>query len=328
MNPLKGFALDEIPLEIRFDPLTGHTGRVFDLPYTPPPPPDTDELVRRSREMFCPFCPEVLHTSTPLFPEELMAEGRISEGGATLIPNLLPLDTYAAVSVIAPDHYIPMEDLDAPVMFDAFRAAVRFIRRVCEVDRDVEFCYINWNYMPPAGSSLVHPHIQVNCGGVPTNLHRAQLEGSRKYRDTHGTLFWDDFIEAETQRGERVIGEKGNTFWAMSYVPQSFLPDVWCIFRDHGSLHRVPERGLEPFVEGVARILRYFAMEGIPGFNMALFSVRNEDHFRINGKVCPRLLTRPIGNSDQTYFQAIHKEPYCVRPPESVCGKVREMFEG
>lgn len=31
-NPLKDFALDEIPYEIRYDPLTGETGRVFDLP--------------------------------------------------------------------------------------------------------------------------------------------------------------------------------------------------------------------------------------------------------------------------------------------------------
>lgn len=325
MNPLKDYALDEIPFEIRFDPLTGQTGRVFDLPYHPERP-DLTEVVKRSSEIFCPFCPKVLEKSTPLFPKELLVDGRIKVGKALLIPNLLPFDKYAGISVISPQHYIPIEDLNPKEISDAFSTTLIFVKRVAEVDPAVDFFTINWNYMPPAGSSLVHPHLQVSCGEVPTNQLRMQIEASRAYYEEHGTNFWQDFMEAEKQGRERYIGELNSTFWVMSYVPLSYIPDIWCIFSEHYSLVQLEEGELISFVDGLSRILRYFNLENIYSFNMSLFAIRQGEHFRVNARICPRLLTRAIGNSDQTYFQVLHKEPYTMRHPESECQKVREVF--
>ena len=327
INPLKGFTPDEIPLEIRFDPLTGQTGRVFDLPYRPPERPDLQKVVEKSREIFCPFCPDTLANSTPLFPEELIPEGRITVGKATLIPNLLPLDTYAAVTVISDEHYIAMEDLVPERITDAFIAAHRFIKRVLNADPAMNYFYINWNYMPPAGSSMVHPHIQVNCGSVPTNQHRLQIEACRSYREANGSDFWADYMEAEKIEKERYLGESGEgTFWVMNYVPQSFIPDVWCVFKGHDSLEFISEGEIFSFVEGLSRILKYYHSQNIYSFNMGLFSVRQDDDFRINAKICPRLLPRDIGNSDQTYFQTVHKEPCSIWRPESICPIVRDFF--
>jgi UDPglucose--hexose-1-phosphate uridylyltransferase len=325
LNPLKNFSPDEVPFEIRFDPLTGQTGRVFDLPYHPEPP-DLSQLVQRSREIFCPFCPNALEKSTPLFPKELVGDGRIKVGKALLIPNLLPFDKYAGISILSPQHYISMKDLTPEEINDAFSATLLFVKRVAEVDPAVNFFSINWNYMPPAGSSLVHPHLQVSCGEVPTNQMRMQIEASSTYFETHGTNFWQDFMVAEKEAEERYIGEMNSTFWVMSYVPVSYLPDVCCIFSTHYSLARLEEGELISFAEGLSRILRYFSLGNIASFNMSLFAIREGEHFRINARICPRLLTRAIGNSDQTYFQVIHKEPYTLRPPESECHKVRDVF--
>ena len=327
INPLKGFIADEIPLEIRFDPLTGQTGRIFNLQYTPPERPDLSDMIQRSKEIFCPFCPDALEKSTPLFPKDVIPEGRIRVGQATLIPNLLPLDKYAGVSILSHDHYVAIEDLTIEKMKDAFFAAQTFVKKIMDLDHGTDFFYINWNYMPPAGSSLIHPHIQVNCGEIPTNQHRIQLESCRKYYAENGKNFWQDFIKSEKESGERFIGETGSIFWAMSYVPQSFLPDVWCIFTEQSSLPSLGDDELLRFLDGLSRVLRYFYTENIYSFNLSIFSGREDDHFRINAKICPRLLPRPIGNSDQTYFQTIHKEPYSVIPPESVCKKVREIFQ-
>jgi len=326
-NPFKDFTLDEIPLEIRFDPLTGHTGRVFDLPYKPPERPDLSELIQHSKEIFCPFCPDVLEKSTPLFPEEVVPGGRIAHGRALLIPNLLPLDKYAGVSILSPEHYIAIEDLTDEKMADAFYAALQLFKMVAHFDPLTNYFYINWNYMPPAGSSIVHPHLQVNCGEIPTNQHRIQMEACRKYYEENGTHFWSDFIEAEQNLKERFIGKKGPTYWFMSYVPQSFLPDIWCIFSEGTSLNGLKEEAFLPFIKGLSKVLKYFSLENIFSFNMSLFSVRQDDYFRINARVCPRLLTRAIGNSDQTYFQTIHKETYSVWPPESVCQRIRKIFQ-
>jgi len=326
MNPLKGFSFDEIPFEIRYDPLTGETGRVFDTPYRPPERPEIDETVQRSKELFCPFCPDALEASTPLFPEELIPGGRIKQGQATLIPNLIPFDTYAGVVILSAEHYIKIADFTPKIMEDAFSAALVFIQRVVDFDPQVQFFSINWNYMPQSGSSLVHPHIQVNCGYVPTNHHRIQIEGCKRYVKEHGTSFWQDFIHAEKECQERYIAEIGPTFWTLSFVPQSFLPDVWCIFPECYSLIQLSMVEIASFLQGLSRVLAYFGQENIPAFNMSIFSVKEDKDFRINARICPRLLTRPIGNSDRAYLYTLHKEPYTVIPPESLCLRLKEIF--
>jgi UDPglucose--hexose-1-phosphate uridylyltransferase len=326
LSPFKGFSLDEIPFEIRYDPLTGETGRVYDLPYKVPETTTIPDIIQRSREIFCPFCPEELSKSTPLFPKELIEEGRIQVGQATLIPNLIPFDTYAGVSIISSEHYVGMADLTPDMLRDAFSAALLFIREVARFDTEVRYSYINWNYMPQSGSSLVHPHLQVNCGYVPTNHHRLQIEGCERYVGAHGIDFWRDFMNAELECRERYIGERGATFWTMSYLPQTFLPDVWCILKNHYSLDRLGDEELEDFLHGLSRILAYFNREHVPAFNASVFSVKDAPHFRINARICPRLVPRPIGNSDRAYLQILHKESYTVKPPESLCEGVREIF--
>jgi UDPglucose--hexose-1-phosphate uridylyltransferase len=325
MNPLKGHALDEIPYEIRFDPLTGQTGRVFDLPYKPEPH-EPLETVERSKAFFCPFCPETLEKSTPLFPKDVIPEGRIRVGTASLIPNLVPFDKYAGVAIFSSRHYIPMEELTAETMVDAFIAALVFIGRIAEIDPLVRFFTINWNYMPPAGSSIVHPHLQPNCGDVPTNELRLQVEACKDYSRQNGRSYWADFVKTEKENGVRYVGELGSTFWTMSFVPVGFLPDVSCVFTEECSLARLHDETLRSFLEGLARVLRYFRQENVFSFNVSIFSVREDEHFRINARICPRLFPRGIGNNDMAYLQAIHKEPFTVRPPEVVCPKVRDVF--
>jgi len=326
LNPQKDFAPQEIPFEVRFDPLTGQTGRVFDLPFTPPAVPDLKTIVARSKEIPCPFCPEVIEKITPHYPEDLVPEGRIRVGNAILFPNILPLDRYTGIAVLSRTHYMAMEDFTPDNMQDAFKAVLRFVKRVADHDPEVQFFNVNWNYMPQAGSSLVHPHIQANCGHTPTNQFRLQLDASRDYYERHQTLFWDDFVRAEKEAGERFVGQRGSTAWFLSFVPLTIVPDLWCIFTKHDSLIGLNDRDLQDFLEGLSRAIAYIGGEGFFSFNVSVFFVRESSHFRANARVCPRTLLREIGNSDHTYYQALHREPCAHRPPESLCEKVREIF--
>jgi galactose-1-phosphate uridylyltransferase len=282
--------------------------------------------VQRSKEIFCPFCPDVLEKSTPAFPEDIIPGGRLKVGAASVIPNLVPFDRYAAVAVFSDKHHIPMEDLSPETMEDAFLASLLFLKRIEAIDSLVRFFSINWNYMPPAGSSIVHPHLQPNASEVPTNHLRLQLKGAERYAAEYQSEYWDDFMEAEKRSGERYVGEVGPTFWVMNFLPMSFLPDVSCIFTGRRFLSDLGEDDLRHFLEGLARILRAYLDENICSFNLALFAVREAPNFRINARICPRLLPRAVGNSDMACPQMLHRESFTVYPPESVCGKFREIF--
>ena len=249
LNPFKGNTLDEIPFEIRFDPLTGQTGRVFDLPFKAEKP-DVADIVDRSKKIFCPFCPAALEKSTPEFPKDLIPEGRIKVGDATLIPNLAPFEKHAGVAIFSQEHFLPMENLTPETMRDAFSASLLYLKRVAQSDPLVHFFSINWNYMPPAGSSIVHAHLQPNAGDVPTNTLREQIEGCRRYWQENQRDFWEDLIQAEKQKDERYLGTIGSSFWAMSFVPLSFLPDVQCVFPEHMTLLQLSKEDLECFLGG------------------------------------------------------------------------------
>jgi galactose-1-phosphate uridylyltransferase len=327
INPLKNHTLDEIPFEIRFDPLTGETGRVFDLPFKAEKP-DVDDTVERSRKLFCPFCPETLQKSTPEFPRDFVPEGRIRVGDACLIPNLAPFEKYAGVAILSPEHFIPMEALGPEKVHDAFSASLLFLRKVSRFDPLVHFFSINWNYMPPAGSSIVHAHLQPNAGEVPTNEQRLQLEGCRKYRLETGRDFWADYGEEEKRKGERYLGEIGSSCWALNFVPFSFLPDVGCFFPEKRSLLDFEEDDIGCFLDGLRKVLQFFVEVNVYSFNVSLFSSKEEKTHRVNARICPRLLPRPIGNSDIAYPQMMYKEPFTVRPPEAVCPRLKEFFSG
>ena len=79
-NPFKAFSLDELSLEIRYDPLTGQTSRVFDLPYDPIEKPDFKAMAKNTQDMPCPFCPEAIEKATTLYPEDIIPEGRVNVG--------------------------------------------------------------------------------------------------------------------------------------------------------------------------------------------------------------------------------------------------------
>jgi galactose-1-phosphate uridylyltransferase len=325
MNPFKGHALDEIPFEIRYDPLTGATGRIFDLPFQAEKP-DVQDIVARSTKIFCPFCPAALEKSTPEFPKDLFPEGRIKVGDATLIPNLAPFEKHAGVAIFSQEHFLPMENLTPETMRDAFSACLLYFRRVAQYDPPVRFFSINWNYMPCAGSSIVHAHLQPNAGEVATNALREQIEGCRRYAHTNHRDFWHDFVEAEKQKDERTLGTIGSSTWLMSFVPASFLPDVQCVFPERLSLVEMDKDDVEFFLDGLSRTLKYFLEENITSFNVSIFSTKEEESHRVNARICPRLLPRPIGNSDIAYPQMMHKEPFTVRPPEAVREKVLPFF--
>jgi galactose-1-phosphate uridylyltransferase len=325
LNPFKGHALDEIPFEIRFDPLTGATGRVFDLPFKAEKP-DVADIVERSKRIFCPFCPAALDKSTPEFPKDFIPEGRIKFGNATLIPNLAPFEKHAGVAIFSPEHFLPMENLSPETMGDAFCACLLYLKRVAQFDPLVRFFSINWNYMPSAGSSLVHAHLQPNAGEVATNALREQVEGSRSYAEANHSNFWDDLIRIEKQIDERYLQTIGSTVWIMSFVPAGFLPDVLCVFPERLSITELSDDDIKWFLDGLSRTFRYFLKQNLYSFNVTIFSTIVEKSHRVNARVCPRLLPRPIGNSDIAYPQMMHKESFTVRPPEADRVKLLQVF--
>ena len=181
LNPQKEMAERRIPSEIRIDPLTGRTARICHFMKLEWERPDFDALVAGT-DAWCPFCGDRVLQLTPCFPGELIAEGRMRRDDMVIFPNIAPYDSIGAVATFGARHFIPMTAFTPAHMAAAFGFALDFFRRVAASGHpEAVYPIVNWNYMPPAGSSLIHPHLQVFSTSTAPNLMRQEIDASRRY---------------------------------------------------------------------------------------------------------------------------------------------------
>ena len=327
LDPNHNFEIKRATFEIRFDPLTQATGRIVHIRVPKPDPSDRDRMVERSLEIGCPFCGDSMARMAAKFPPDLAPDGRIQRGRATVIPNVIPFDAYAAVCLFSDDHFIPLDGFSPDLLRDAFLACQDFFLRVAAKNPEARYFSINWNYMPPAGSSIVHPHLQPIAGETPTNAQKELIRGCHEYVTHNLTHYWRDLIEKERALGERYVGRIGKTIWMIPFVPNGFYPDTMAVFWDCLDVLQLGEEDILDFSCGLAKVLRFYHSMGIYSLNLSLFSGRRGDStLWLNAKITPRFFPRPIGNSDVTYFGLLHREPISLMKPEDIASRMKVFF--
>jgi UDPglucose--hexose-1-phosphate uridylyltransferase len=317
-----------VPVEFRFDPLTGRTCRIVHYSLERIVRPDLSALEKRSRALTCPFCPPLVERITPRFPPELVPEGVIRRGRAVAFPNIDPYDVYGVVVVICGEHYVPLRKFDVDTVFNALLAAQTYIKSVRKADAAARYSFIAWNYMPPSGGSLVHPHLQCNAGYYPTDFQKQVLEASERYYRQKGTNYWSDLLEQEKRAGERYLGKIGGTEWLTGFVPKGRLSDVIALFPGKASITGLTRDDLHDFSEGMLRVFGYLDELNLISFNLSTYSGFDEEQFWAHARITPRglLLYSPIETSDQFYYQTLQDENICILPPEVACERLKKRF--
>ena len=211
-----GGAWTRVRLRWRRDPLTGASARILTgEKLQPSTRPDLTELT--AKPAFCPFDSESLETATVPFPAELTAEGRIRVGQAVVVPNIMAYATHSAVGIYDPGrHFIDLDEMTPALVGDALTAMVRHAQAVRRVDPAAQWSSINANYLPPAGASLIHPHLQSAHDAHGLTGQRLLVERSRAWKERHGS-YWAALVEQESvrivrRRGDLIISETRHGF--------------------------------------------------------------------------------------------------------------------
>ena len=175
--------------EVRVHPLTGELSRVIHVPLRRQMKlPDLMKMAEETRDT-CPFCPEQLAEKAPRFSRDLLNGGMLRRGKAALIPNLYPYDRYCVLVILSEAHYVPLEAWEAVAIEDGMILSRQFLNRVMEVDAGTRAFAMNWNYAPHAGSSILHPHIQLSAGAFASNRARRLMIASREMM-MRGGITW------------------------------------------------------------------------------------------------------------------------------------------
>lgn len=320
-SPLADFEEVTAEIEVREDPLTGRQCRIVPDVFLRPEDPQFEEFVTDAEGCF--FCPDRVEEATPTYPDWFGADrGRVGE--ATSFPNLNPYGAYSNVVALTEDHYVPIDEFTPRLLGDGLQAALEFVTAVLDRDDDAVFASVNMNFLRPAGSSIVHPHVQTLVDERGTNEQALRAEPARAYRDANGTSYWADLAESERDGGERYVGSTGGVEWVAPFAPEhhrhvlGVAPGV-----------DVPDpRGdvVADFATGLANVLSSYGSAGLNSFNFALHLVAGDDAIPPVLDVVARSVFDRYYWSDATFFATIHDEGVIDVPPEEYAAEARKFF--
>jgi galactose-1-phosphate uridylyltransferase len=328
LDPGNNMATKAIPSEIRKDPLTGRSARICHFMKLQWEKPDFEKMVAGTEKM-CPFCPDKVMNITPSFPEDILPEGRLISDDMILFPNIAPYDSLGAVATLGSRHYIPMIEIDAGRIFKGFKLAMDFFRKIHQ-KKHPESVYhlVNWNYMPPAGSSLIHPHLQVFATSSGPNLMREELEAAGAYMQANGSNYWVDLAKAEKADKKRFLGTIGRITWLSAYAPMGVAGDVLAIHKDALSTLELTDDDLYDMATGLTRLMAAYDQMGVYSFNMNFFSgAATDDHSRFHLLFSPRtFFNQALGTPDIGALRNLYNETLCMAFPEDINTRLRPYF--
>ncbi len=333
LSPLKNFEEETLTFEYSADPLTGRNTTVIrgmldyvNKFYTS----DADmvkALVEKTRAT-CPFCPESVNLKTPMFPKDFLAEGRIIEGDAVVVPNLLGHAERSILAVLGSKHHLSLNEFPANLFVDGFKGGIRYLQRLNEIDDSVRFPIFAFNYLTSAGSSIFHPHMQILVRDRPFFLTELQLEKSRAYYEHSGGSFWRDLVEAE-RNGERWLGGVGNVYWLVPFAPIRGLNEAQAIVDGKSNLLELSDGDLRSLSEGIVNVLRFYHLQGYESFNIVIISGPVDKHvkgFEVNLRIINRPGIQQSCFTDAWALPLMLWDGEAVEEPERLAKKLKPFF--
>jgi UDPglucose--hexose-1-phosphate uridylyltransferase len=287
-------------LQYREEKLTGYRCRISpdrSKRHHPQPlsiPPDTGD---------CPFCRDRIFSVTPVF-----ADGkRILRGESVTFPNLFPFGQDHVVTVITRDHWVDV--FSRQQMADALSGQVEALRQYDG------YASINMNFLPSAGASLVHPHMQGLCDVRPSQVMERYLIAGRKYQDHYGRNYWEELKNEERISERYLFGEE--ILWSAHAVP--------CGEREvRGILPVASLIEIDPYIDllsrGILEVLSFYRNLGTYAFNMSVFFDRTGDGqgFHAFCSLISRINPNPASMSDSAFMERMHFEPVIMTLPEDM----------
>ena len=308
-------------IEVRGDPLTGHTSRI--LPNRGLMPPNDFDLVAFARESqpSCPFCAERINELTPKLPPAIHPDGRIVCGEAVLFANLHAYSSHSCVSIYSPRlHYLPFEEMTEGLVADNLFTQVAYAKAVMAADPESRWASINANHMLPSGSSLFHPHLQGIVDSQPTTVQRMLAEVP--------TERFDDYLRGERQAGERYLGNTGRVEWLVSFAPIA-PAEVRAFIRGISSPVEADEDLVAELAHGLALALNAYAEMGFESFNLAIYGAPpGLGGYPLNLRMACRSNLGPFYRSDSTFLERLHWEGAIDLPPETIAERIGGRFRG
>ncbi|MBD3228267.1 MAG: hypothetical protein GF329_08755 [Candidatus Lokiarchaeota archaeon] len=338
-NPMYDFELKKQRVEFREDPLTGQNTIIPEalldkvkMIIRRPSKKILNEIIEKTSKN-CPFCPDNILTQTPKFDK--IPGGRLRVGQAIAFPNIFSFFENSAVIVLSEDHYLELNEFTPEILFDALKLAKKYTRAILNADKNIECNLIlGCNYLYSAGSTVVHPHLQLYISENDFFYNKLLLTESEKYFKQNNMNYWEDLVETEKKLKERHISTLGTTEWIVSFAPLGVY-EVQGIIRNKSCIYEFTDKNLEDLANGIANILSYYNKKRVTSFNFALYSAPHKsiadlDRYKRFFWSSMRIIVRPniskIPLNDVWFLPRLVYDNISPVQPEKLVPEIKEFF--
>ncbi len=308
-------SMEEVKVEIRFDPLTGKTSRIVQKPFPIAEDPDMSDV---EKDGFCPMCPENIYDVGARDPRIL--DKKLGEKGeAVLMANITPYAEYSLVCRLAEDHYLELDEFKEHHFSDGFDLLKDYLE-VLKGNGENKYPSIIMNYLKPAGSSIVHPHIQMLISSHPNDYYKRRYEEGRRFYEDERKNYWKKLVEKDE---ERRIGKTGDIDWLAAFSPQGF-EHVKGIY--DGSFDEIDTDDLS---KGIVNVLRTYKNLNYNSFNFSIFipPLNQEEGYATVIDLVARSNLDKFYWSDVSAISKLQDEPLVNRKPEDMIYDYKRGFD-
>ncbi len=333
LDPSRNFAEEVHTVEVRKDPLLGDTS-VYNpflrdkakLFFSDCDTEVIGKLIQESGRS-CFLCGDGVMKNTPMYPRNLVPDGRIKSGEAVLFPNLFSIAQYHAVVSLGRAHFLKLAEFTPGLLADGLTAAQEFLNTVYGHDPSVPFAVTCCNYLFPAGASLVHPHIQILVTPVAYSYHRRLLDACSSYYGEKGSIYHLNLIEEERARGERYIAQTGRWHWLAAFSPGG-NNEVIAVHQEDSDFGCLGKEDISDLGYGLSRVLAFYESLGYLSFNYALFSVKKNYGKGVLCllKIINRQNVYENYRNDDYFLQKLLQSELIITLPEELAAQMRDFF--
>ncbi len=251
----------------------------------------------------CPFC-AASEKGTRYVPE-LVPEGQIRIGNSVAMPNLFSKCGFDSVVVVDHSRHVLFPSRIPPEgLATALRTAAELVRRARRHDPSLVHHVAGMNFLQPGGSSVPHPHFQVQVRAVAYSGLARLLELSAEYRARTGESHWEALLRHERAAGVRHVGRTGAVEWLAAWAP-AHQREIWGLLPGTGSLAEMRDADAESFAAGISKVVSFYEATGTHPFTFAFCSSplpgRAAD-FCLQVRICSRPAFRSLYPSYDTWF--------------------------
>lgn len=309
----------ESEIEIRTDPLTGKTSRILDKPLGQTGEEDMSDVEKNG---FCPFCPENLEKVGARDTKILSGE-MLKKGDAALLGNVTPYSEYSIIIRLSEEHYLSLEEFEERHFADGFKLIMKYLENTEDMNEN-KFSTVIMNYLKPAGSSIVHPHMQLLVSGKKMDYQRRLISRAREYFEKEENSYWHDLLEEE-RNWKRFIGKIGKTEWISAFAPRGFNHVKGINTKNFLDFD---DEDISDLSKGIINVLKAYSEMECNSFNFSIFipAFAEKRKFATVIDLITRTNLDKFYRADDFAMPKLLDEPYCNIKPKKLADRVKEYF--